>query len=144
MVIQRDKPIHSWGLAAPRRNVQVRIGPRDLTVKYVGRPFAGFAIAGEDRHFYPARPAFIVKGKDDPGREQFDESRLPVSHALVAHPVAVRYAWARNPIGNSVNLRHHEGTIPIVSFRTDAWDWPDTPFEVTGEEARQTHRQAIN
>ncbi|NIP92902.1 MAG: hypothetical protein GWO24_05330 [Akkermansiaceae bacterium] len=56
----------------------------------------------------------------------------------------VRYAWARNPLGNAVNSNHHERIIPIPSFRTDTWDWPEAPFENAGDEARNEHRQAVN
>ena len=109
-----------------------------------GRPFKGFAIAGEDRHFVPARAEFVVTGKDDRGREQKDERRLKVWSPLVPEPVAVRYAWARNPLGNAVNSGHHERIIPIPSFRTDNWDWPEAPFEDDSDEARNEHREAIN
>ncbi|MHC4165878.1 MAG: hypothetical protein ACYSWQ_02850, partial [Planctomycetota bacterium] len=71
-----------------------------------GRPFAGFAIAGEDRHFVPAKAEFVVAGKDDRGRDRRDEKLLKVWSPLVAKPLAVRYAWARNPIGNAVNSQH--------------------------------------
>ena len=108
-----------------------------------GRPFEGFAVAGKDRHFVPARAEFVVKGKDDRGREQKDESKLKVWSPLVPEPVAVRYAWARNPLGNAVNSGHHERIIPIPSFRTDNWDWPEAPFESDREETRNAHREAI-
>ena len=109
-----------------------------------GRPFEGFAIAGTDRHFVPARAEFVVKGKDDRGREQKDERKLKVWSPLVPEPVAVRYAWARNPLGNAVNSGHHERIIPIPSFRTDNWDWPEAPFESDRDETRNAHREAIN
>ena len=109
-----------------------------------GRPFSGFAIAGEDQHFYPAKGEFVVVGKQDNGRDNLDESKLKVWHPLVKEPKAVRYAWARNPVANAVNSRHHERTIPIVSFRTDSWDWPDAPFGDRGSEAEQSHREKIN
>ena len=109
-----------------------------------GRPFEGFAIAGEDRHFVPARAEFVVKGRDERGREQKDERTLKVWSPLVPKPVAVRYAWARNPLGNAVNSGHHERIIPIPSFRTDNWDWPEAPFEADTEEARSSHREALN
>ena len=105
-----------------------------------GRPFAGFALAGEDRHFYPAKAEFVVIGKDQHNRDRHDESKLKVWHPQVKTPVALRYAWARNPLGNAVNSRHHERIIPIVSFRTDTWDWPEAPF---AEQDRSVHRQAI-
>ena len=109
-----------------------------------GRPFEGFAVAGKDRHFVPARAEFVVKGKDDRGREQKDERKLKVWSPLVPEPVAVRYAWARNPLGNAVNSGHHERIIPIPSFRTDNWDWPEAPFESDREETRNAHREAIS
>ena len=38
--------------------------------------------------------------------------------------VAVRYAWARSPMGNlKVNGKPW---LPLQSFRTDAWDWPES------------------
>ena len=109
-----------------------------------GRPFAGFAIAGEDRHFHPARAEFVVVGKQDNGRDKLDEAKLKVWHPLVPEPRAVRYAWARNPIANAVNSNHHERTIPIVSFRTDNWDWPEAPIGDRDSEASQAHRREIN
>jgi len=109
-----------------------------------GRPFAGFAIAGEDRHFVPARAEFVVVGKDDRGRDRQDEKLLKVWSPLVQKPLAVRYAWARNPLGNVVNSQHHERIIPIPSFRTDDWDWPEAPFKSDGGDAEDKHRKRRN
>ncbi|MED5585033.1 MAG: sialate O-acetylesterase [Verrucomicrobiota bacterium] len=108
-----------------------------------GRPFSGFAIAGENQHFVPATAEFVVTGQDKHKRDQHDEKRLKVSSPLVKKPVAVRYAWSRNPLGNAVNSAHHERTIPIPSFRTDNWDWPEAPFAVQGNDAENSHREAI-
>lgn len=109
-----------------------------------GRPFSGFSIAGLDQHFYPASAEFVVVGKDERGRDRVDESRLTISHPAVVEPIAVRYAWARNPLGNAVNAQHHERTIPIVSFRTDDWDWEDAPFETEGGDAMKQYRASVN
>ena len=56
----------------------------------------------------------------------------------VEKPVAVRYAWARNPLGNLVNGQHHERILPVPSFRTDDWDWPEAGFgpDARGESGR--------
>ena len=62
---------------------------------------------------------------------------------MVKYPVAVRYAWARNPVGNAVNSAHHERTIPIPSFRTDDWDWPEAPFNSEGNDKLNKHRESI-
>jgi sialate O-acetylesterase len=66
----------------------------------------GFAIAGPDQKFVPAQAR--VRGKDV----------VEVSADGVSEPVAVRYAWADNPV---CNLYSAEG-LPATPFRTD--DWP--------------------
>ncbi|GAB5559970.1 MAG: sialate O-acetylesterase [Synoicihabitans sp.] len=66
----------------------------------------GFAIAGEDQKFVWAEAEIT-------GRNQ-----IKVSSPDVPHPVAVRYAWADNPVAN---LRDLNG-LPVTPFRTD--DWP--------------------
>jgi hypothetical protein len=38
----------------------------------------------------------------------------------------VRYAWARNPLGNLVN--QDCPLIPVPLFRTDNWDYPEAPY----------------
>jgi sialate O-acetylesterase len=70
-----------------------------------GAPLKGFAIAGADRKFVWANAsvagdAVVVWSKD------------------VARPVAVRYAWADNPVCNLYN----SAGLPASPFRTD--DWP--------------------
>ena len=64
----------------------------------------GFAIAGEDKKFYWASA-------------RIEGNRVIVSSDKVSVPVAVRYAWADNPVCNLVNK---EG-LPAVPFRTDKW-----------------------
>lgn len=66
----------------------------------------GFAIAGADKVFVWADAKIIGKNK------------VQVSSASVANPVAVRYAWANNPVAN---LQDRNG-LPATPFRTD--DWP--------------------
>jgi sialate O-acetylesterase len=66
----------------------------------------GFAIAGEDRNFVWANAKLL--GKD----------KVQVWCEDIADPVAVRYAWADNPV---CNLFNREG-LPVTPFRTD--DWP--------------------
>jgi sialate O-acetylesterase len=69
-----------------------------------GGPLKGFAIAGEDGKFVWADAA--IEG-----------DAVVVRSAQVAHPVAVRYAWANNP---ECNLYNKEG-LPASPFRTDTW-----------------------
>jgi sialate O-acetylesterase len=62
----------------------------------------GFAIAGDDRHWYEA--SAIIEG-----------SNVIVSSEFVKKPTAVRYNWKDNPTGN---LYNKEG-LPAAPFRTD-------------------------
>ena len=64
-----------------------------------------FAIAGEDKKFVWAKA--VING-----------NQIIVSSDEVSNPVAVRYAWADNPIGS--NLYNIEG-LPASPFRTDDW-----------------------
>ena len=68
-----------------------------------GQPLKYFAIAGSDKKFTWAKA--IIKGNN-----------VEVWNDKIEHPVAVRYAWADNPIG--ANLYNKEG-LPASSFRTD-------------------------
>ncbi len=69
-----------------------------------GGVLKGFAIAGEDRKFVWA-DAKIVDGV------------VHLSHKNVANPIAVRYAWADNPVATLYN----SAGLPASPFRTDEW-----------------------
>ena len=66
----------------------------------------GFTIAGSDRKFVNAKARLLPPNK------------VEVWSDAVSEPVAVRYAWADNPV---CNLYSREG-LPATPFRTD--DWP--------------------
>ena len=66
----------------------------------------GFTVAGSDRKFVWAKARVVGSNK------------VEVWSDKVAEPVAVRYAWADNPV---CNLYSAEG-LPATPFRTD--DWP--------------------
>jgi len=70
----------------------------------------GFAVAGEDQQFHNAKAEIVGKGR---GRTQ-----VKVWSESVSSPVAVRYAWADNPV---CNLRSFDG-LPVTPFRSDNWD----------------------
>ncbi|MBN1155817.1 9-O-acetylesterase [candidate division KSB1 bacterium] len=76
----------------------------------------GFAIAGADRTFHWADAR--IEGES-----------VVVSSPEVAQPVAVRYAWADNPI---CNLFNEEG-LPASPFRTDDWPGITQPMEIQSE-----------
>lgn len=70
----------------------------------VDRP-VGFTVAGVNRQFHVAQ-AELIDGKT-----------IEVWSPEVPEPVAVRYAWADNPISN---VQSREG-LPLTPFRTDQW-----------------------
>lgn len=70
-----------------------------------GGAIKGFSIAGVDHKFYFADAK--VEG-----------NCIVVSSPNVAFPVAVRYAWAANPVCNLVNAVD----LPAGPFRTDNWN----------------------
>lgn len=92
----------------------------------------GFSIADESGRFYMARAAYPLKkdaGVWNVANKNFDASKIYVWSPLVKAPVAVRYAWARSPMGNLKT--NGKPWLPLQSFRTDAWEWPesDDPLE---------------
>jgi len=78
---------------------------RGLKTADVAEP-RGFAIAGSDRKFVWANAKVL------------GPAAMEVWSDEVSEPVAVRYAWADNPV---CNLYSREG-LPLTPFRTD--DWP--------------------
>ncbi len=70
----------------------------------------GFTIAGVDHKFHWADA--VIEG-----------NTIVVSSPEVAFPIAVRYAWADNPICNLYN----GANLPASPFRTD--DWPGITFD---------------
>jgi hypothetical protein len=67
-----------------------------------GEPLKGFAMAGPDGKFVWAEA-------------KIDGNQVRLRAPGVSQPVAVRYAWANNPV---CNLYNQEG-LPAVPFRTD-------------------------
>ena len=80
------------------------------------RPFdvpeaVGFAVCGEDRVWH------LAKGK------VLGAHQVELESEKVPAPVAVRYAWANNPI---CNLASQEG-LPLTPFRTDDFEMTTKP-----------------
>jgi len=76
-----------------------------------GETLKGFAIAGPDHKFQWADA--LIDGND-----------VIVSCKDMVNPVAVRYAWANNPVCNLYN----GADLPASPFRTD--DWPGITFGI--------------
>ncbi len=113
-------------------NVQVN-GLRDW-------PIEGFAIAGEDRRFQPARAEHLETGKDDRNRPKLDRHTLVLTSPLVSQPIHFRYAWGRNPMANVTINDARYGRAPLPTLRSDDWKVSEIPVEL-GEEMQ--HRQKM-
>jgi len=86
----------------------------------------GFAIAGEDRRFYPADVNWFADGaKDNRNRLVYARDILILSSPFVPEPLHYRHAWARNPMSNIVNSRQ----IPLATQRSDDWILEETPVK---------------
>ena len=72
----------------------------------------GFAIAQADQKFVVAKAKIV------------DRNTMEVWAEGIQSPVAVRYAWADNPV---CNVQNREG-LPLTPFRTD--DWPGLTVNV--------------
>ena len=70
------------------------------------REVRGFTIADGDQVFRQARAKIVGPDKVEVSSEE-----------LINEPVAVRYAWADNPV---CNLQNKAG-LPATPFRTDVW-----------------------
>jgi sialate O-acetylesterase len=80
------------------------------------RPFdvaeaLGFTVCGEDKVWRPAKGRIV--GKD----------QVEVVSDQVAKPIAVRYAWADNPVCNLTN----QVGLPVTPFRTDDFEMTTKP-----------------
>ena len=89
-----------------------------------GGELKGFQIAGEDKVWKPAKTKIA-------GNE------VLVSHPEISKPVAVRYAWADNPVANVCSP---EG-LPLNSFRTDDFPMITDPKNPNGVAAQAAQRQ---
>lgn len=98
------------------REMSVKDGKAVLHFDHVGggldtfdvNELIGFAVAGDDRKFVKAEARIVPGSKDT----------IEVWSDQVDQPVAVRYAWADNPV---CNVQSQEG-LPMTPFRTDDWD----------------------
>lgn len=79
----------------------------------------GFAIAGKDRRFHPAKAEFV-----EIRRDKYDNKRLKLTSIMVSEPVAYRYGWGRNPLANLQASGHKD--VPLATQRSD--DWSDYPI----------------
>jgi sialate O-acetylesterase len=102
----------------------------------------GFAIAGEDRRFYPAVIRYLTI-EEAKGKPVEDRKVLVLSSPHVSKPVHYRHAWARNPLTNLTNSRQ----IPLPTLRSDDWIMEETPLvfpAAAGANPAASQRAAAN
>ncbi|WP_211659901.1 sialate O-acetylesterase [Pedobacter ureilyticus] len=73
-------------------------------IKATSGTLTGFTVAGPDQKFYPSNA--VIK-----------DGNVVLTSPNVSNPVAVRYAWANNPVANLTN----SSGLPASPFRTDTW-----------------------
>lgn len=84
--------------------IRISFEPNQSGLVARGEALKGFSIAGPDKKFHWADA--VIEG-----------DQVVVSAPEVLFPIAVRYAWADNPVCNLFN----EAGLPASPFRTDDW-----------------------
>ncbi len=106
--VQGESPMYkSYKVKGSKVVITLDHCAKGLQIKPGDTELKGFAVASEDKIFHKNVKA-VISGK----------STITVTCPDVAKPVAVRYAWAKNP---KCNLYNSE-MLPAAPFRTD--DWP--------------------
>ena len=90
----------------------------------------GFAICGADKKWVWAKASIL-------GGSKQGTNQIEVSSPQVPQPVAVRYAWADNPV---CNVYSAEG-LPLTPFRTDDFPMITDNANPNGLEAQAAKRQ---
>lgn len=90
------------GMTIEKGLIRLKFSHADGLVAKGGTEVKGFAITGKDGNFVWAQA-------------RIEGSQVVVSSPQVPEPVAVRYGWADNPIGNLFNA----AGLPASPFRTD-------------------------
>ncbi len=118
--------VKDYGMKFPYRSPEYKVGSAQfdgnkatVTIDCFGstlRAFditdaKGFAVCGEDRKWHWATGKIIAPDK------------VEVTSDQVAAPIAVRYAWADNPV---CNLFSADG-LPVTPFRTDNFEMTTKP-----------------
>ena len=144
--IEVGERIAAWALATqygksvrwlPPQLKEVKTGDGRMTLQldtwaipFNDGPIQGFAIAGKDGRFQPAKAQWLDKnaGKGSPNWER---STIILTSPLIPEPLYFRYAWARNPLENlkSTDLVG----LPFDTQRNDTWTLADMYEIYTGK-----------
>lgn len=134
--------IAKWALATqygknirwlPPQLQEVKAGDGKLTLKldswaipFHDGPMHGFAIAGKDGRFQPAKAEWLNKNTGK-GQPDWDRSVIVLTSDLVPEPIYFRYAWARNPLET---LKSSDlSNLPFDTQRNDPFTLADM-FEI--------------
>lgn len=98
---------------------------------YHDGPIEGFAIAGKDGRFQPAKAEWLTIGKDAQNRPQQDRTVIVLTSPLVPEPKYFRHAWGRNPLANLKSMDHTD--LPLPTLRNDPWSIADMYENYTGK-----------
>jgi sialate O-acetylesterase len=97
-------------------------------------PIHGFAIAGKDGRFQPAKAEWLDKNPGKLGGPNWERAVVVLSSPLVPEPVYFRYAWARNPLENLKSL--DLTGLPFDTQRNDTWSLADMYEFYTGRKTK--------
>ncbi|MDB6006404.1 MAG: hypothetical protein JWR15_3391 [Prosthecobacter sp.] len=134
--------VNDYGMKLPYRSPELKDAKFDggkalLTFDYAPQGLRtidtdevkGFAICGEDKKWVWAKANII-------GGSKRGTNQIEVSAEGVAKPVAVRFAWADNPV---CNVYSAEG-LPVTPFRTDSFLMVTDPANPNGAEGQAAKR----
>jgi len=133
--------IACWALATlygkqvrwlPPQLKEVKIGDGKFVLKmdsevgpFHDGPILGFAIAGKDGHFQPAKAEWFDKNA---------RNSVVLTSPLVPEPLYFRYAWCRNPLENLKSYDHTD--LPFDTQRNDTWSLADMYEIYTGKKSK--------
>jgi sialate O-acetylesterase len=132
------KPIH-W---LPPQLEQVHTGAGKLilqldawAIPFNDGPIQGFAIAGKDGRFQPAKAEWFDRNAGKGGSPNWERSKIVLTSPWVPEPHYFRYAWARNPLENlkSSDLMG----LPFDMQRNDTWTLADMYQNYTGRKTKK-------
>jgi len=97
-------------------------------------PIQGFAIAGKDGRFQPAKAEWLDRNAGKSGGPNWERSMIVLSSQWVPEPLYFRYAWARNPLEN---LKSSDNVgLPFDTQRNDSWSLADMYENYTGRKTK--------
>lgn len=103
---------------------------------YHDGPIEGFAIAGKDGRFQPARAEWFT-GPDKQNQPRQDRSVIVLTSPMVPEPVYFRHAWGRNPLANLKSTDHTD--LPFPTVRNDTFTIADMYEIYVGKKSTSPH-----